>query len=130
VLDRPRRLRIIVVDDEKDVVSFVRLCLEEEGFEVASFTDPILALNFFRKNYSLYQIFISDIRMPGMKGLTFARTVKSINNEVKVILMTAFEMLPQEFEQLMPSIKIDGFIKKPFSRQQILEKVSLLNLHV
>jgi DNA-binding response OmpR family regulator len=56
--------RIMIVDDEPDVISVLKIVLEENGFEVDSFIDPIAALKNYRT--SLYDLLILDIKMPKM----------------------------------------------------------------
>ena len=54
--------RILVVDDETDVILTLRTILQESGFEVVSFNDPLLALRAFKPHY--YDLVILDIKMP------------------------------------------------------------------
>src|SRR6476619_3842019 len=93
--------------------------IENMGFSVSSFTDPSLALEEFSKKPSDYELVISDIRMPDMNGYEFVKQVKKINPKVNVILMTAFEIEDKEFHSILPSIKINGFLQKPFSITQL-----------
>jgi YesN/AraC family two-component response regulator len=47
--------------------------------------------------------------MPGMNGYELIRKIKESNPEVKIMLMSAFEIEDKEFHNLLPDIKIDGF---------------------
>jgi CheY-like chemotaxis protein len=60
---------ILLVDNETDNTSVLRICLEDEGFKVDSFNDPILALLNFKPNF--YSLSILDINMPNMNGYSF-----------------------------------------------------------
>ena len=106
---------LLVVDDDYDIASLIKSSLEKIGLLVSSFTDPLLALEEFGKRPSNYEVVISDVRMPSMNGYEFVKQLKKINLKVKVILMTAFEIENKEFHRILPSIKIDGFLQKPFS---------------
>ena len=110
---------LLVVDDDYDITSLVKNGLEKMGLSVSSFTDPSLALEEFSKIPSDYELVISDIRMPSMNGYEFVKQIKKINPKVNVILMTAFEIEDKEFHSILPSIKIDGFLQKPFSIGQL-----------
>jgi DNA-binding NtrC family response regulator len=110
---------LLIVDDDCDIASLIRISLENMGFSVSSFTDPLLAIEEFRKKPSDYELVISDIRMPSMNGYEFVKQVKKINPKVNVILMTAFEIEDKEFHSILPSIKIDGFLQKPFSMSKL-----------
>jgi CheY-like chemotaxis protein len=57
---------ILLVDNEPDNTSVLRMCLEVEGFKVDSFNDPILALLNFKPNF--YSLSILDINMPNMSS--------------------------------------------------------------
>jgi YesN/AraC family two-component response regulator len=81
----------------------------------------LLALEEFSKNSSDYEVVISDIRMPNMNGYEFVKQVKKINRKVKVILMSAFEIEDKEFHRILPSVKIDGFLQKPFSMSKLYD---------
>ena len=106
---------LLVVDDDYDIASLIKIGLEKIGRSVSSFIDPSIALEEFSKNSSDYELVISDIRMPGMNGYEFIKQIKKINPKVNVILMTAFEIEDKEFHSILPSIRIDGFLPKPFS---------------
>ena len=58
--------RILVVDDEPDVIFTLKIVLEENGFKVDSFTDPLLALQNFKEQDGMYDMIILDIKMPEM----------------------------------------------------------------
>ena len=58
--------KILVIDDESDVTFTIKNILEDDGFVVDTFNDPILALNYYKVN--LYDLIILDIKMPKMDG--------------------------------------------------------------
>ena len=121
---------ILVLDDEPDIATIVKQSLQGLGFRVSAFTDPIVALEYFKLNFKICcSLVISDIRMPGLNGYEFAIKVKGIKPEVKVILMSAFEINDIELSKVLPDIKIiDAFLQKPFSIRKlkglIMEKYS------
>ena len=106
---------ILILDDDFDVINIFRLGLEKYGLNVFGFTDPLLALEHFNINRERYAIVVSDIRMPTMNGYEFVKKVKEMKPEVKIFLMTAFEINDLEFSRVLPSIRIDEFIQKPVS---------------
>lgn len=61
--------RVMIVDDESDVNLAIKMVLEENRFKVDSFTDPVLALENFRKEAGMYDLLMVDIKMPNMDGL-------------------------------------------------------------
>ena len=63
-----------------------------------------------------------------MNGYEFVRKIKENDPKVKVILMSAFEINNKEFHNLLPDFKVDTFLQKPFSIQQlnnVVEKISV-----
>ncbi len=115
-----QRKSILVVDDEADVLAIIKLSLQKLGFEVQGFTDSILALEHLQQHPTGYNIVLSDIRMPGMNGFEFARKVRATNSEVRIFLMTAFEMHKSELEKVLPSVKVDTVIQKPVSMREMV----------
>lgn len=66
--------KILIVDDDFEIATLVKLSLQKYGFKnVSAFTNPLLALKDFRKNYNDYSIVISNVRMPGLSGFEFAQ---------------------------------------------------------
>lgn len=70
-------------------------------------------LSSISENPNIYDLVISDARMPRMTGFELARRIKDVKPDVKVIIMTASEINRLEFENVLPSTKIDGFVTKP-----------------
>jgi CheY-like chemotaxis protein len=120
---------ILVLDDESDIVRIVERFLQGLGFRVSAFTDPVVALEYLHSHSNdCCSIVISDIRMPGMNGYEFVKKVKGIKPQGKIILMSAFEINDMDFSKVLPDIKIDAFLQKPFSirelKSMIIEKVT------
>ena len=104
VENRNRKSSILILDDDFDIVTVIKLGLQKyRSFDVYAFTDPALALEHFKVNASKYRLVISDIRMPQMNGFEFIKKVKEIKPEVKVFFMTAFEINDIEFRRVLPS---------------------------
>jgi DNA-binding NtrC family response regulator len=114
---------ILVVDDDIDTLTVTGRSLERAGFEVHAFADPLTALNHIRKDCKYCQVLVSDVRMPALTGFQLVRKVKDLRPEMKVIMMTMFEVNKPEFEAVFPSTPIDGVIRKPFTTSQLGEKI-------
>jgi CheY-like chemotaxis protein len=104
---------VLLIDDEKDILTVLKHSLELKGMNTNGFTNPVLAVEHFRNNAASYDIVISDIRMPQMNGFEVARAVKEIRSDIKLAFITAFEINKSEFEKVLPSTKVDAFITKP-----------------
>ncbi|HYZ95018.1 MAG TPA: response regulator [Nitrososphaeraceae archaeon] len=108
---------IMIVDDEIDITTFMKLSLQKCGFNVDSFTDPFLALEHLQINSKDYTIVISDIRMPGLNGFEFVRKIREVKPKIKVLLMTAFDINTNVFSEELLATKVNGFIQKPISEK-------------
>ncbi|TLY01201.1 MAG: response regulator, partial [Thaumarchaeota archaeon] len=68
--------KIMVVDDEYDIVHVVRRHLEKWGFSVDTFTNPLFALQMFKDNPDRYSVALLDIRMPELNGIALAKMMQ------------------------------------------------------
>jgi CheY-like chemotaxis protein len=110
---------VLIVDDEPDIVHVFKKSLEISGYSSYGFVNPIAAIDHFGQNSDLYQIVISDIRMPGMSGFDFAREVRRIKPEAIIVLTSAFEINKSELDTVLPSLKIDAILEKPVSVEKL-----------
>jgi DNA-binding NtrC family response regulator len=114
---------VLIVDDDKDILTVTSRSLEYAGFRVHAFADPLIALSHVQNDCRYCQVLVSDIRMPGLTGFQLVRKVKDFRPEMKVIMMTMFEVNKPEFESVFPSTPIDAVIRKPFVPSQLIEKI-------
>jgi CheY-like chemotaxis protein len=140
------KIRILVVDDEPDILLTLNAVLSGRGYFVKTFDNPAEALSHLTSSSDnngvitpYYDLVITDYRMPGsgISGLDLAKRVKEYSRaketKTKVFLMSASVnawSLPEEFiEALKPGI-IDEIIQKPISNDKliaIIEKSSSYN---
>ena len=93
--------KILLVDDEPSITSLFSIALEDCGFEVDSFNDPLLALDTFKQKYrakenSSYALALVDIKMSGMSGFDLFNEIRKINDKIKVCFITAFDLQNEE----------------------------------
>ena len=114
--------RVLIVDDEPDINLAVKIVLEENGFQVNTFTDPFLALQNFRKEAGMYDLLIFDIKMPDMNGFELYRQIKKIDDKVKVCFLTAGEMDYKQFrKELFSALDENCYIQKPFENETLIK---------
>jgi DNA-binding NtrC family response regulator len=113
----------LVVDDDLDIAHVLKQGLQKNRFLVSAFSSPEEALKNFQSNSKDYCLMLSDIRMPGISGIRLARKVKEINPNVKVVLMTSFEINDNEFSKVFPSTQVDGFVQKPVGIKNLTNKI-------
>jgi DNA-binding NtrC family response regulator len=115
--------KLLVVDDDSDIVQVLKMGLLKNRFLVEAFTNSDEALQSFKSDAESYCLLLSDMRMPGLSGMQLARKIKEINPKVKVILMTAFEIRDNEFSKVFPSTQVDGFVQKPIGIRDLTDKI-------
>jgi CheY-like chemotaxis protein len=121
-------LRIMVVDDEKDILRIIKRDLESNdaktNFKVDAFYDSESALNAFNSHPTdYYDLVLTDIRMPKMNGFELYRHIKQRNPAMKIAFITAFEITKEEFGKVLPSIDVKHFIKKPVTMSNLIPKL-------
>ena len=123
--------RILLIDDEPDITFTVKDILEDNGFQVDSFNDPILALNYYKVNF--YDLVILDIKMPKMDGFELYTKIKDKDPKVKICFFTATAMFTEEIKKALlalgKTINEDYFIQKPVEMGDLVKKLtSIMNL--
>jgi len=115
--------RLLVVDDDSDIVEVLRIGLLNNRFLVDAFTNPEEALDSFKSRAQSYSLILSDIKMPELSGIELARKMKEINPKVKVVLISALEIRGKEFSKEFRSGRIDGFVQKPIGIGELTNKI-------
>jgi CheY-like chemotaxis protein len=125
-MSEENKRKILVVDDEPDNASIFTMSLEDGGFEVDTYTNPLLALSIFKAGSKKYDLLILDIKMPDMNGFELYEEIRKIDNKVKACFLTAFgEGYTEEFEKRFPSpLLCVSFIRKPIRVQDFMKKVN------
>ena len=114
--------RILVIDDDADILNLFSDFLKKEGYGVTSFLDPLKALEEIHRRPQRYSIIITDVRMPGISGIELIRRIRKINHDIKVIIISAFELNGEDLR----NIRYDNFMEKPVHMQylaQTIEKI-------
>lgn len=104
---------IMVIDDEIKLTSLFKEFLREDGYNVVSFTDSVLASEYFKETWDRHSLIITDLRMPGICGIDLAKDVREINSKVKIFLMTAFDISDLKDNEDFKKAKIDRLLQKP-----------------
>lgn len=112
---------IALVDDDRNILESVTMLLEQEGYNVRSYTDGAAALSGL--NATVADLAILDIKMPRMDGMEVLRRLRQ-NTEMPVIFLTSKD---EEIDELMGlNAGADDYIRKPFSQRLLLERVKAI----
>ena len=79
--------RIMIIDDDIDITNLFSIFLEYNGYSVDAYTNPMEAINKFRKNS--HDLIILDLKMPNMDGITLYHKIKEMDNNVIICFTTA-----------------------------------------
>ena len=109
--------KIILVDDEQDILFTYKIFLEDDDYDVTSFIDPVFALNYIRDLPNFKDLLvILDIRMKNLNGFQLHQQIKSMDPTIKVLFVTALDIL-DEFSTIIPGISKEYIMKKPVDRK-------------
>jgi two-component system, OmpR family, response regulator ChvI len=112
---------IALVDDDCNILTSVSILLEAEGYRTKTYTDGPSALDGFKT--SPPDLAILDIKMPRMDGMETLRRLRQ-KSDMPVIFLTSKR---EEIDELFgPKMGADDFIRKPFSRHLLVERVKAI----
>lgn len=110
-----RKSRILVIEDEKNMREILKMLLEGEGYEVSVSRDGNEGLDSLNKD--IFDLIISDVKMPGVDGLQILRKAQEISPETLVIMITAFGTTESAVEAM--KLGAYDYIHKPFKIDEI-----------
>ena len=115
--------RILLIDDEPDIVAAAKIILEQVGYEVVGFTASPEALEAFRANPKKFDLIITDLTMPQLAGLDLAGECLSLRPGIPIILCTGYgESITLEKARAMG---IRQIILKPIIPAQLVKAIRL-----
>jgi DNA-binding response OmpR family regulator len=112
--------RILLVDDEPDVIFTFKKGLEAHGFVVDAFKDPVLALSNFKPG--TYDLLLLDVKMPQMNGFELYEKIKMLDSEIKACFITANEVYYESLREIFPTMDLDCYIK-PIQIEDLVKHV-------
>jgi DNA-binding NtrC family response regulator len=127
------KLRILVVDDEPDILLGLNAVLRAQSHTVKTFDNPSQALKHLTgSEVTPYDLVITDYRMPGgLSGLDLAKGVKEYTRrKTKVFLMTGYDVSSlREFSEALTSEIVDEIIQKPIPNEKLIAIIEKSFLH-
>lgn len=117
-MQKIKGIKILLVDDEPNIVKFLEMGLVNEGFEVQTAQDGMTAVNLAKEFHP--HVAILDVMMPGMDGFEVCRMLKKTEN-IAIIMLTAKEEVEDRVKGL--TIGADDYMVKPFSFEELLARI-------
>ncbi len=123
--------KILLVDDEPDITFTIKSMLNDNGFQIYTFNDPITPLKLYRSNF--YDLVILDIKMPKMDGFELYIKIREKYPKVKICFLTAIATFDQEFRKARSEvgriIAEECFIQKPITTEDLIRKlIDIMNI--
>lgn len=120
--------RILMIDDDREMVTLGKLILEREGFEVLSAYSGVEGLQVLDKEDSHIDLVLLDIMMLGIDGWQVLEKIRDSKKhaDIPVIMLTARHYLEDESETANYSEMFDGYVVKPFVVRDLMAKINKL----
>ncbi|WP_028527223.1 response regulator transcription factor [Runella limosa] len=115
-------MKILLVEDEDRLASFIRKGISAEGYEVEVAYDGRMGLSLFRKNS--YDIILLDVNLPHINGFELCQLIRADNETVPVLMLTALDSLADKADGF--NAGADDYLAKPFEFQELLLRLRAL----
>jgi signal transduction histidine kinase len=115
---------VLIVDDEPGITRSLKLVLTRNGYRVTTYNDPQTAFRYFASRPADTELILTDLTMPGMTGLEFARKVFAIRPDLPVVLATGFGGDQVSPEQLANQPNIRKVLDKPLDPHNVIQTVA------
>lgn len=114
-----KQIRILVVDDEQDLIDYLSLLLSRQGYEVAGVTDPSRVMDLLRAQE--YHLVILDMMMPRMSGTEVLEQIRKHDRDIPVIVSTAYPNVDTAIASLKHGAS--DYVRKPFEPDAFLATI-------
>jgi two-component system OmpR family response regulator len=111
-------MRILLVDDEKNISNVLKAYLQQEGFHVTTAINGLIALTLFKEN--AYDLVLLDLMLPGLSGIEICQEIRKIS-ATPIIMITAKVEEEDRIHGL--TLGADDYISKPFSPREVVARV-------
>ncbi|HEY7817214.1 MAG TPA: response regulator, partial [Vicinamibacteria bacterium] len=118
-MQEPAGPQVLMVDDDVSMQRMLRSRLEREGYTVVTAADGDEGLNLIRKH--VFNLVITDMRMPKVKGDELARSITQFNPDIPVIIMTAYGEVNEAVRLMQDGVFY--YLTKPFDVEELVQRV-------
>ncbi|MBA2665373.1 MAG: response regulator [Bradymonadaceae bacterium] len=105
-----RKIKILIIDDDKDICEYMHLLLTQSGYEVTTETSPRKALETLREEE--YHVVILDIMMPELNGMEVLEEIRRFDSDIAIIIFTGYPSVDTAVMSM--KYNVSDYIKKPF----------------
>ncbi|ENZ03190.1 hypothetical protein HMPREF1092_00376 [Clostridium thermobutyricum] len=112
---------ILIVEDEENMISFIKMELKYEGYEVNEATDGRMAVQMALENN--YDLILLDLMLPGINGLEVCRRIRK-EKDTSIIMLTARDSVMDKVTGLQTGA--DDYLAKPFAIEELLARMEVI----
>lgn len=117
-------MKILIVEDERTLVKYLKRILEKKGFTVLECYDGNDALQFIEMNYQALDLIILDIALPGLSGDVICKKIRKEHITTPIIILTARDAVTDKIMGL--NYGADDYVSKPFSANELVARIRAL----
>lgn len=114
-------MKILIIEDEKGIVNFLKQGLEEEGYSVTSACNGADGLELAINN--TFDLILLDWMLPKLSGIEVCKAIRKNNKIIPILFLTAKDTVQETIEGLKSGA--NDYIKKPFSFEELLERIKI-----
>ncbi len=116
------KISVLLAEDDRNLGNLLREYLEAKGYSTKLATNGKEAYDFFAKDK--FDLCLLDVMMPVKDGFTLAREIRSSDNNIPIVFLTAKSMKEDTIEGF--SVGADDYITKPFSMEELLARITAI----
>jgi len=115
--------RIMIIDDDEDVLTTLRVLLKSEGHTVIPMTDGLEAMEYLR-SLERIDLLLVDLRMAPVDGMELIRVAREVRPEMPILVVSAY--LDENAIKRIEDLGCRGYIHKPFTAEKVVEQVQTI----
>ncbi len=115
-------MKLLIIDDEKDLIEILAADLEKQGFTIDCALSGQEGLDLLAKN--VYDLLILDLTLPDMDGLQVCQNIRSSGQSLPILILSADNRVEKKIHLLNSGV--DDYLTKPFSILEIIARINTL----
>jgi DNA-binding NtrC family response regulator len=112
-------IKILIIDDDREICEYMELLLEQEGYEVRAETDPREGLERLREEE--FHVVVLDIMMPEISGMDALEKIRKFDSDIAIIIFTGYPSI--DTARTSMQYDVSDYIKKPFDVDEFTESL-------
>jgi DNA-binding response OmpR family regulator len=116
--------RVLIVEDDPDLLHLLRESLEVYGFEVDAYSQASDAVKSFFEPNAFYNLILMDLKLGGMDGRTVYKKFKERDSKFKICILTGLEVDTTAFREICPSFEDKFLINKPVKISSLVQTLN------